>query len=238
MLIVLLVALLRSRTYRQFPAFVAYVASEILQFVVLYPILTLPSVFPPALYAVAYSIGTGLSIGLRLLVLYEVTAYLFRNHELLRRVGGQLFRCMALALLLSALGLAAYTGGMSFHRLLSTLNLLDRTASILQCGLLVGLFSFSSYFGISWRSHAFGIALGLGIFASVELANSSIRTHVGYAYNMYLNYLTMVVYHACVLIWIIYLWAPERSSQYALKTLPEHNLEDWNQELQRLIQRG
>ena len=46
----------------------------------------------------------------------------------------------------------------------------------------------------------------------------------------------MGVYHVCVLIWLAYLWLPERVSQFAVKSVPEHDLETWNEELQRLIQ--
>jgi hypothetical protein len=33
---------------------------------------------------------------------------------------------------------------------------------------------------------------------------------------------------------VFYLLAPERVAQYTLKTLPENDLEVWNQELRRL----
>lgn len=115
------------------------------------------------------------------------------------------------------------------------MHVLDRAANILQCGLLIGLFLLSSYLGLSWRSYIFGIALGVGIIASVALAVSAIQSQVGYTYNVYLNYLTMVTYHCSVLIWMFYLLAPERSAQYTVKPTPEIDLESWNQELQRLI---
>jgi len=118
---------------------------------------------------------------------------------------------------------------------MSIVHVLERTASILQCGLLVGVFILSTYLRLSWRSYVFGIALGLGIFSSIELVTSAIRAETGHAYTKPLDYLTMATFHACVLIWAFYLWAPERSSQYSLKVLPEADLENWNQELQRLL---
>jgi len=47
----------------------------------------------------------------------------------------------------------------------------------------------------------------------------------------------MATYHCCVLIWMFYLMRPEREAQQAPKTLPKYDLDIWNQELQRLLQR-
>jgi hypothetical protein len=113
---------------------------------------------------------------------------------------------------------------------------LDRTASVLQSGLLISLFLFSHYFGLSWRSPAFGIALGLGIFASVALATSTIWLHLGVFGNRAVNLFTMATYHCCVLIWMFYLMVPERQPQHPASKLPEYDLKTWNRELQRLLQ--
>lgn len=229
------VALLRQSLYRQFPAFLAYAAFEVIQTIVMLPVI-LSSITTGSHYAYTYSIALAVSTSLRFGVIHEIFAHIFRNYSAIRYFGKPLFRWATVGTLLAALLLAVYTGGNDLDRLMLVVRLLDRTASILQCGLLVGLFLFASYLGLSWRNHVFGIALGLGIFASVELAASAIRSHTGFEYNALLNYVTMATYHVCVLIWLFYLWVPERSPQYAVKTLPEHDLETWNNELRRLIQ--
>jgi len=234
LLLVVLVALLRSRLHRQFPIFFTYVAAEIVQFMVLFVMLKSPSITGRE-YGIAYSCGFALSTALRLGIVHEIFAHMFRNYTVLNRFGKPVFRWVTVGLLLAGLTLAAYAGGHDPAWLLSVVHVLDRAASILQCGLLIGLFFFSTYLGLSWRSYIFGIALGVGIFASVELVTSAIRSETGYAYNAYLNYITMATYHCCVLIWAFYLLAPEQVSQYALKAAPEIDLESWNQELQRLL---
>jgi hypothetical protein len=226
--------LLRDRAYRRFPAFFLYVIAEVLQFGVLYTILQWPSATGMD-YAIAYTSGLAVSTALRFGVIHEIFAEMFRNYPALDRFGKPLIRWVAVGLLLGGLLLAVYTQSSNSTQLLFVVRVLDRTASILQCGLLLGLFAFSSYLGLSWRSRVFGVALGLGLFASVELIASAVRSETGFVYNTFLNYLTMGTYHICVLIWGFYLLAPERSSQYALKTLPEHDLDSWNQELQRLL---
>jgi hypothetical protein len=230
-----LLCLFRRKLYRTFPVFLIYVASELIQFSILFTMILLPSTSGRE-YGITYSASSAVSTALRFGVIYEIFLHLFRNYPILSRLGKPMLRWATTGLLLAALTLAVYTGGNRFNQVMYLLNVLDRTASILQCGLLIALLSFAAYLGISLRSHVFGIALGLGIFASVELTNAAIRTHLGQAYSAYLDYLTMATYHICVLIWIWYLWAPEKIPAKSVQQLPEHNLETWNQELQRFIQ--
>jgi hypothetical protein len=234
LLLVVAGALLRGRRYRQFPIFFAYIVFEAVQFAVLFAV-TKSSTTSGSEYAVAYSAGLAGSTVLRFGIIYEIFNHLFRNYEALNRLGKPMFRWTTVGLLLAALTVSAYAGGNDFNHFIYVVRVLDRTASIMQCGLMLGLFLFSAYLGLSWRSHVFGIALGLGIFASVELAASAFLSQTGYAYTTYVNYLTMGTYHGCVLIWAFYLLMPERSPQYTVRAVPEHDLEIWNQELQRLI---
>jgi len=233
LLVAVFIALLRHRLYRQFPMFFAYVVSEIVQGAVIFPMIF--SHFTRRdIYATAYYSGLVLSTALRFGIIHEIFAHMFRNYAVLHRLGKPLFRWVTVGLLLVGLAVAAHQGGHDAWPLISIVHVLDLAASILQCGLLLGLFFFSSYLGLSWRSHLFGIALGLGVFASANLVAAAIRSQTGFLYNTPLNYFTMGTYQGCVLVWVLYLLAPERVAQYTLKTLPENDLEVWNQELQRL----
>jgi hypothetical protein len=232
---IILFAMLRRRLDRQFPMFFLYTAFEVLQFVVLFTISRSHFHFGPG-YARAYSVGLALSTAIRFGVIYELFRHFFRRYPALGGAGALLFRGATIVLLLLAVGLAVSSPGSSADFLLNATYALDRTVSILQCGLLISLFSFSRYFLLSWRSHAFGIALGLGIFATVELATSAVWLHLGTFGNPVINLVTMATYNGCVLIWIFYLVAPEREPQMTVNALPKYDLEIWNQELQRLLQ--
>jgi hypothetical protein len=142
---------------------------------------------------------------------------------------------VVLLLIATVVGISA--PATSTNPLLNATYAMDRAVSVLQCGLLISLFAFSRYFALAWRSHAFGIALGLGIFASVELATSAVWLHLGAFGNRAVNLFTMATYHLCVLIWMFYLLRPERATSYVLNPLPKHDLDVWNNELQRLVQR-
>ncbi|MGA7358541.1 MAG: hypothetical protein WCF73_18450, partial [Candidatus Sulfotelmatobacter sp.] len=51
-----------------------------------------------------------------------------------------------------------------------------------------------------------------------------------------LDFVIMATYHVCVLIWFYYLLVPQRNAATSAVPLPEHNLELWNRELERLLQ--
>jgi ABC-type transport system involved in multi-copper enzyme maturation permease subunit len=99
--------------------------------------------------------------------------------------------------------------------------------------LLLFLFVFSYYFRISWRSFVFGIASGLAFYLAVQLAVSALAAHT---YIAAANTIDTGAYHCSVLIWLSYLLQPHRSP-VRVKSLPNHQLESWNLELERLLQR-
>jgi len=230
-----IVVFCRNRVYIQFPLFFAYTIAEVLQFAVLFPMLLMKSVTGWE-YTFAYWVGISLSAVLRFGVIHEIFSHVFHNYGVINQYGRPAFRWLTVGLVSLTLLLAVYTGANGLDRLASIIYLLDRAASITQCGLLVALFFLASYLHLSLRSHTFGIALGLGVLASVELVAAAIRSQLGYAGSTAINFLLTATYLICVLIWLYYLWAPERSPQFAVKAVPEHDLEDWNKELQRLIQ--
>jgi hypothetical protein len=231
---ILLVLLLRRAFYRQFPLFVTYTGFEVLQFVVLLAMRYSSSVSGGEYYY-AFAAGSIGSSILRFGVIYEVLAHLFRNYPTLAGLGTSLFRWTAMLLLLLALGLAWLGPREGTGHLMVIIDVLNRSVSILQSGLLLSLFLFSRYFALSWRSYVVGIALGLGIYASVDLAIASIRSQIEPRGTAILDGFTMGTYHLCVLIWLLYLFVSGQDKNSASRGLPEHDLETWNQELQRLI---
>ena len=235
LLVGVLAAMWRRKLVGQFPVFFVYLVEEVVQFLFLYPMSQMSSISGPTFLkfdAAFLAISTGLRFG----VIHEVFAYTFRNYPSLGHFGKPVFRWGTAVLLMFGLFAALFVGGNDPQRVLAILWVLSRTASFLQCGLLSILFVFSTYLGLSLRNQVFGIALGLGIFACVDLAAAAIRAGFGTESTTSLDYYTMGVYHCCVLVWLAYLWLPERVPQFAVKAVPEHDLESWNKELQRLIQ--
>ena len=87
---------------------------------------------------------------------------------------------------------------------------LQRSVRVVQCGLVLFLLVFSRYLGTSWRQKSFGIALGFGAFASVELSLVAINNMLN---NQTLSsYVNMAAYNLTILIWMGYVLvkSPER----------------------------
>ena len=236
LLVVVLFLTIRRKVYQQFPMFLLYTGFELLQFVVLFALHFKLGTLIAEQYRSAFSIGAAISIALRFAVIFNICVHLLRDYPGLNDVGRSLFRWATVVLLLIAATLAAVTHGSVVEGHVALLSVLDRTASIMQCGLLLLLLAFSQYFALSWRRCAFGLTLGFGLFASVELATSAIRAQLGTAAADSLDLIVMGTYHCCVLIWGFYLVAPERTKVRAPKVLPQADLELWNNEMQRLLQ--
>src|SRR5580704_3851148 len=88
----------------------------------------------------------------------------------------------------------------SFHTLRDLGTVLFKWAGLVMVLLLL---VFSQYLGLSRRQHSFGIALGFGSFAVIELAliSSLVGNHVG---NPWMSMVNMAAYNASLIVWLGY----------------------------------
>jgi hypothetical protein len=79
------------------------------------------------------------------------------------------------------------------------------------------LLFFAHYMGVSRRQHSFGIALGFGSFAVVELIliASWVGNHLG---NPWMSMVNMTAYNASLLVWLAYctMKSPAREASQTL----------------------
>jgi hypothetical protein len=230
----LAVMMVRRKLAREFPAFFLYTAFEVLQFVVLLALDKIDAVTAEQ-YSAVWVAGGAVSVAFRFAIVYEIFAHVFRSYPTLKEFGTLLFRWATVVLMIVAVVLVGYSTGGEVNRFTFAVSILGRAVSVVQCGLLVLLLLLSRLLSFSWRSYAFGIALGLGFFASVELALSAIQTELGLGTALdFFNLLGMATYHCCVLFWIGALLWPQREVA-PVSSVPEHNLERWNGALQRVL---
>jgi uncharacterized membrane protein len=113
----------------------------------------------------------------------------------------------------------------------------NRGAALVQCGLLIALLLSSRFLGLSWHPPAFGIALGVAVLTTFDLAMFSLRAEFTSATGKeILNLLTTGTYLICVLLWIGYLRVPEAEpDSSSLAVLPHDEVETWNTEFQHLL---
>lgn len=231
----IVVIMIRRRLVSEFPVFLTYTLFQIVMGGTLFALDHISTVSARQ-YINAQWVDTTGSIVLRFALIYEIFSRIFDPYPALVELGRLLLRWGVVVLLLVAVAVAARAPD-DATPLLSGIHVLNSAVSLMQSGLLVFLFLFSSYFGLSWRSYIYGIAAGLGIFSSVSLATAALRVASGTAAASYsLDFVTMATYHCCVLIWLVYLLAPE-TARRAVQHLPDNNLEQWNTEMQRLLLR-
>jgi hypothetical protein len=168
----------RKRLMRQFPALVAFLVAGCVEDSISYPILFLRKylglnkVLAYDIYLYSHLILSVVDYALLLLVIYSVFNEAMKPLQGLHRAGKIVFRWVggvSLALsVLSALG-PHVAGAAAVARLSSELQ--QGVSVLMLCLLLFVCFS-TRYLGLTYRSHIFGVTLGLGIFATVSLLES------------------------------------------------------------------
>jgi len=189
--------------HRKFPVFFAYIVSQILIFAVLFPIyIHQDSGGDYSRYFYAYWIGAAISLAIGFKVIHEVFLDVFRPYYTLKDLGTVLFKWSALVMLFMALVVAAASPA-SHSPLTQAIIMVQRCVRVTQCGLILFLLVFSRYLGVSWRQHSFGIALGFGGFASVELVALALYSG-GQIHPPTLSLLNTTAYGFAILTWLGY----------------------------------
>jgi hypothetical protein len=80
---------------------------------------------------------------------------------------------------------------------------------VMLSGLMIVLLGFSSYFGPFQSQLSLWYCGCLGIFSSVGLGDRAMRVWTGPVAGYAFDFVTMATYHCCVVIWMVYLLAPE-----------------------------
>jgi hypothetical protein len=228
------VVLVKKRVWREFPLFTAYSAWNLLDGLTKYVLYSYFFHQTAKLYFYLFWIGEGLSVILGIAIVYEVFRHLFSVHSALRKLAG--FSFVATIAVLVAIGGSVFYGPapVGLHHLGSATLLAEEAARILEVGLLMFLFLFAGAFGLHWRQPVFGISMGLGIFAAVELINMVLRSRLGADALNILNVVRMMTYNSSLVLWLVYLVAPERATNAA--AMPSRTqLEQWNEAIGELI---
>src|SRR5208337_2734818 len=220
-----LVALFRRGFYKEYPYFFSYSVLQVLSTGWL--LLAQHSV---SLYFYGYWISFAIGVVISFAVLQEIFKEAFRPYEALRDLSVILFRWSLLVLVLVGGMWAISTIHAQGRGSITDIVLLaDRSVRLMQCGLVFFLLLFSEYLGISRRHVLFGIALGFGLYASVNMLVATGMSHPSILHASVLRRINCAAYDLATLIWLGYsLLAPSRSTALAAIRSPEWNsaLED------------
>src|SRR5579863_2300398 len=168
-LLLLALALLmwKRGLHAQFPAFFGYLLLEAFGGAILYAFDVMPTISPVVFWRsfLGFLIAEGI---IKFVIIAEVFTHLMRRYLALSKLGKALISCTGVLLLFTATAIAAYANAKAFW-LISATRILGRSVSLVQCGLILFLFVFVARFHLNWGRADFGIALGLGVVAAVNL---------------------------------------------------------------------
>jgi hypothetical protein len=224
---VFILRFLKQRKLRsEFPVFSRY-----LVFCIVGSAITLiPFVVYCPQYFYVYWALTAVTMVLEFGVLYELLVNALKPYSALIDLGKMLFRWAAVFLILAALLTAFATTGSGNNKLVAASELLQRTVRLMQCGLLLLFFGLEKRLGLSWRTHSMSIAMGLGIYAGVDLSTTYLIDRLPALAGAF-QILTNTVYLGATALWAYSLAKPEPARSNVLDSPRRLIFQRWNEAL-------
>ncbi|MGA9555755.1 MAG: hypothetical protein WBR11_02800 [Terriglobales bacterium] len=188
----------RRQLYKQFPVFFGFLLTQIGVFAITYSVYGLNSL----LYFWLYWSSQAFNAILSFKIIHEIFLDVFRPYHSLKDLGTPVFKWAGLVMLLVSVVVAASN---SFNQdpVAHAVITLQRSVRLVQFGLILFLILFSRFLGVSRRRVSFGIALGFGLFAGVELMMLAMHSG-GLIRQGTLNLINMMCYNLSVLVWLGY----------------------------------
>lgn len=203
---ILIATMLRKRQHQSFPWFFQYAiyqAAVICVHFVVYHFGSYPSYF--FVYWTTAAVGTIFAF----CVLHEIFRAAFKPYPALQQLGLLLFRwgVIVVVIFASAMGLSSTnsTAGAITDAILT----IERSVALMQCGMVLLLFSFSRHLGLNMRHQVMGIATGFGTVAAINLILVSLRSGGWMLNDSVFSLVNTSTYLATVGAWIGYMLAPE-----------------------------
>jgi hypothetical protein len=199
--ITLLVFMVRQKLQLVFPRFFSYIILQIVKSGILFLIYR----YNREGYFDAYWSGNAISVLLAVAVMDEILHNLLKQYGGIQSLTSIIFRWSCGLLLLLSILNAFSSQQTSADRVVSAVLAFDRSVRVMQCGLFFLLMILCRFLRNCWRQHVFGIALGFGIFASIELLLVSIVMHFGDSPAAIVSLVKSAAYNGVTLLWIMLL---------------------------------
>ena len=192
--------MLRRGLFRQFKFFFAYIITQLATFAVLFPAFFWRG--PSVLFYVYWGCNA-VSVTCGFLVIHEVFVDMFKFFHTLRDLGSVLFKWAGLVMLLVAAVVSVSANSPHISPWIQAIITSQRCVRIIQVGMVMFLLFFAQYVGVSRKQHSFGIALGFGTFAVIELILicSWVGNHLG---DPWMSIINMTAYNTSLTLWLSY----------------------------------
>src|SRR6201998_952789 len=206
--------MIRRGLVRQFKFYFGSILTQLAIFAVVFPAYCWRS------YSAAFYLCwacNAVSVAFGFLVIHEVFVDVFRLFHTLRDLGTVLFKWAGLVMLLVAGVVSVSANSPEIPPWMQAIVTSQRCVRIIQVGMVLFLLFFAHYVGINRRQLSFGIALGFGSFAVMELIVicSWVGNHLG---GPAISLLNMGAYNSSLLMWLgyVYLKRPARDASFSL----------------------
>lgn len=220
--------MLRRGLHRKFKFFFGYILTQLVTFAV---------VFPAAWHSYSaffylYWACDALSVAFGFAVIHEVFVDVFRVFHTLRDLGSVLFKWAGLVMLLVAGVVSVSTNSPEIAPWMQAIVTSQRCVRIIQIGMVLFLLFFAHYVGVSRRQHSFGISLGFGCFAVIELVliSSWVGNHLD---STWVSLVNMAAYNGSLLVWVGYVAVTRPARDASLSLLQPRRWEQSLADIQR-----
>lgn len=163
-------------------------------------------------------------------VIYEVFLHILKPYSALVDFSKLLFKWAVVFLALVSTITAFATAGSMSDKACTTIQLLGRSSELMQCGLLLLFALFESRLGLSWRSPAISVIVGLGANSAFSLLSSFLGERLP-DWNNALNMTGAVISVAVYATWYISMVLPQPVRRTAQDSPTRLVLQRWNEAL-------
>lgn len=233
LLVAVLYLLVRRRLWQEVPVFFTLIVVSVGCTTVLQILAGLD--WRMSYYYVSW-IGRGIQDMLGIAVVHEVLRRVLYPYDGLRNLASTVFWIAIIVLLGAAVASEATMPNNGWYDTMTrSLGGLHRALLLLSAGLMLVVFALVALCGMPWRRLVFGIAFGLGVYASLKLALTTVYSYLGM--DWYAGYTVAVMGNGILQagLWLGYVAVPEREPQAA--RVVHYGLDRWNHALLEVLQR-
>lgn len=199
--IALLACMIHRKLHPVFPRFFSYIIFQVLKSGILF----LTYRYYEQGYFDAYWTGNAISVILAVTVMDEILQHVFKEYGGAQNLGSVIFRWACGLLFLLAVVTAFTNQQGSADRVVAVVLTFDRSVRVMQCGLFCLLMILCRLLRNCWRQQVFGIALGFGVFASIEMILVSVAMRYGGVAGPTISLVKSTAYNIVTILWIGYL---------------------------------
>ncbi|MGB8013761.1 MAG: hypothetical protein WCF68_19270 [Terriglobales bacterium] len=187
----------RRKLHKQFPIFFVFLLVQVADFLVLFPLSG-----NYGWYFGVFWLGEAVNAVLGFKVIHEVFIDVFRPYHTLKDLGTLLFKWAGVVMLLVSV-VVAFSNSYDQSPLVHAITTLQRSVRVVQIGLIFFLLLYARFLGVSRKQTSFGISLGFGLFAGVELMLMALNSGAFIKQSL-LNVVNMLTYNLAIFIWLGY----------------------------------